>query len=283
MNSLNTQKIAIVIPIYKSFSELDHTELISLRQCYRVFHTYTFFFVSYKEIDIKAYELFGGDGLCIRPLFFDKSYFKNIDSYSRLLMSFHFYDSFKEYNYILIHQLDVFVFSDKIDHYVKLGYDYIGAPWFENYANATKSSKIIGAGNGGFSFRKVSSFLSVVRLFEFFKKPHKVIKVSELIFHFGSFMRILKNVWCSKKKGIPSVLPWNNSYIEDNFWALTVPAFFKNFKVGSIEDSITFSFEVNPSILFQLNNQNLPMGTHAWQKHDLEFWRPFIEKEGYEL
>jgi len=44
------------------------------------------------------------------------------------MMSPAFYDAFKAFDYILIYQLDAFVFRDELEYFCSLGYDYIGAP-----------------------------------------------------------------------------------------------------------------------------------------------------------
>ena len=38
------------------------------------------------------------------------------------------YSRFEKYEYMLIYQLDAFVFSDRLMEFVEAGYDYIGAP-----------------------------------------------------------------------------------------------------------------------------------------------------------
>jgi len=276
--------VAIVIPIYKEFSDLNYEEEISLRQTYNILPAHDICFVTHKEININAYISNIPPGIKIKIFIFDKSYFADIAGYNRLLLGYHFYNSFQAYSHILICQLDVFVFSDMLAHFVKTDYDYIGAPWFEGFNAAQKDSKIIGAGNGGFSLRKVNSFLKVLALFNLFQNPYFSAKgIKEAIGQPTSFLRILKHTWTVKENSFTPILPWQFPYYEDLFWSTYVKQFFPWFKVGSIEDSIAFSFEVNPDVLFNLNNQQLPMGIHAWQKYNPTFWKPFIEQFGYSL
>ncbi len=56
-----------------------------------------------------------------------------------------------------------------------------------------------------------------------------------------------------------------------------------DFNLAPVSEACKFSFEVNPAILFKMNNNQLPMGCHAWWLYDLEFWRPHIESYGYKL
>jgi len=68
---------------------------------------------------------------------------------------------------------------------------------------------------------------------------------------------------------------------EDLFFSIYAPKIDPNFRVASPQISMYFSFECLPRILYERTERQLPFGCHAWPKYDLEFWRPFIEKEGY--
>ncbi|QMU27562.1 DUF5672 family protein [Adhaeribacter radiodurans] len=275
-------KIAVVIPVYKQYSDLNFVEKVSLEQTFKVLANYDIFFVTHNEIISKLYYSNQPLELNVNTLFFDKYFFANIEGYNRLLLEQKFYKAFESYSHILICQLDVFVFSDQLDYFSKLNYDYIGGPWFEGYSTALRTSKIIGTGNGGFSLRKVSSFLRILDLFNLFRfLNYKGIK--EAAVQPNSFLRIVKYCLLSKQKRYLSILPWQFPHNEDLYWSTYIRQFFPWFKVGNVEDSIAFSFEVNPDVLFKLNNQRLPMATHAWQKYNPEFWKYYIEKFGYHL
>ncbi len=135
-NRLRVNKTAVAVPLYKAFSDLDVIEKISLQQLCKILHPYDIYFVTHSEIDVEEYKYKTGKKLRIKRINFNKSYFENIEGYNRLLLSFEFYNTFKAYNYILITQLDVFIFSDQLPHFTNLSYDYIGAPWFEDYGLA---------------------------------------------------------------------------------------------------------------------------------------------------
>lgn len=277
-------KIAIVLPLYKPFSSLDDVEKISLQQFYRVLNAYDIFFVTNKDINIEEYKDKQGKGLEIKRLDFHKGYFENIEGYNRLLLSFEFYDSFKAYEYMLVTQLDVFIFSDRLSYFANLGYDYIGAPWFEGYEFATPESKIIGVGNGGFSLRRISSFLSVLGLTSILQKPYiSIAGLSAMLSNPLSFMRILKYRFDSNTNLNIPVFPWQFLKNEDGYWSTHVKQFFPWFKVSNVRNAVSFAFEVNPRRLYKLNSNKLPMGVHAWHKYDIDFWKPYIEKEGYAL
>jgi hypothetical protein len=60
-----------------------------------------------------------------------KDFLKMFLTYSQLLMSKEFYELFIEYDYIIIYQLDCFVFKDSLENWLYTGFDYIGAPWVD--------------------------------------------------------------------------------------------------------------------------------------------------------
>lgn len=114
-------KVAAVIPVYKE--EIDDLEKISLAQARKVLGKYPFVFVAPEGKKISYAE--SGDAVVRFP----PQFFQNTMTYSMLLMSPFFYEAFKAYDYILIYQLDAFVFYDALEKFCSLGYDYIGAPW----------------------------------------------------------------------------------------------------------------------------------------------------------
>lgn len=92
---------------------------------------------------------------CVR--YFNEQYFDSVKSYNELMLSVDFYRSFREYQYMLIYQLDAFVFEDQLEYWCNKGYDYIGAPWIK----ANKKFHPT-CGNGGFSLRKIDSFIQLL-------------------------------------------------------------------------------------------------------------------------
>ena len=142
--------VAIVIPVYKT--HLEPYEITSLNQCYRILINHSIFFVTSDSLSLNNYPL---PAQGVRR--FKDDYFKDISGYNRLMLSAEFYESFKNYDFILLYQLDAFVFRDELPYWCQLDYDYIGAPWFTDEPDGSK--KIWRIGNGGFSLRKVQTFL----------------------------------------------------------------------------------------------------------------------------
>ena len=269
------KRACVLIPIYKS--QWTAYEEISFTQCIRMLAAYDIFLILPErlEAELKAHPLVQGQQLGFKT--FDNAFFRDIPAYNRLLKSPVFYKAFLNYEFMLIHQLDAFVFKDELQAWCDQNYDSIGAPLFEGHDTAGKNSAIIGQGNGGFCMRKVRSCYDVVTSFRrlnfkrtfdgatapFYQRWYRYIK-HDLLFNWSAY-------------------PFQPIINEDLFWAELVPRVFPDFKVPEPTSAIPFSFEVNPDVLLKLNTHKLPFGCHAWWKYDLEFWRKHIEAYGYEL
>lgn len=78
--------------------------------------------------------------------------------YNAMCCNKEFYELFKNYDYMLIYQTDCWVFEDRLDEFMNLGYDYYGAPWVHHND---------AVGNGGLSLRKVSKMIEVTSKHKF--------------------------------------------------------------------------------------------------------------------
>ncbi len=135
--------ICVVVPVYKE--QLTELEYISLRQVEDILGSYEMIFAMPESLS------FARDCKHKRE-YFDKKYFVSIESYNKLLLNEVFYTRFKDFKYMLLYQLDAFVFEDRLLHFSNLGYDYIGAPWLYGleYHDA-----VWHVGNGGLSLRNI--------------------------------------------------------------------------------------------------------------------------------
>ncbi|MCS7092181.1 MAG: hypothetical protein NZM26_02420 [Patescibacteria group bacterium] len=201
-----------------------------------------------------------------------------IQSYNKLLCSEFFYQIFHNYDFILIAQLDTYIFHNQIGQFTNKNYDYWGAPWFMDlyltypYLRDLISPPIFPrlwhrirrkyfpstirryVGNGGLSLRRVSAFIEACRKYQ----------------HVYEKFEVRIRNWAQ--------LGYDISY-EDNFWCLFFPKMAAGIiRIAPWREALQFSFETAPSLAYRLNGNNLPFGTHAWFKHEKEFWRPFIRE-----
>lgn len=261
----------VVIPIYKS--QLDRWEEISFRQCCSILGTHNICMVAHKDIDLtQYYHIAQTYNVSLARENFDKEYFTSIYSYSRLMLSVDFYKRFNHYEYMLIYQLDAFVFSDQLDNWCKKGYDYVGAPWFENYGTHEDGNSLWAVGNGGFSLRKISYFLKVLQ----WRGPVKSVStlpkksgIKETIFRLLYSFGYCNSISYFKKR--PEM------ELEDSFFCVTLSNSYLKAYVPSVQEAYSFAFEKSPSYLFS-TSKHLPFGCHAWHKHEYDtFWKQYIQ------
>jgi len=271
-------KAVVAIPIYRQ--RPSKTEEIAYRQALLILGNHPIALVAPDGLDVSFYQSLHSNLIVER---FTTFYFQGISGYSQLLLSPKFYRRFIKYEFILIYQLDAFVFRDELLEWCNEGFDYIGAPWFQNFHNFSEGAGFLGVGNGGFSLRRIRSCLRALHKLSWIMTPHEI------------WNNYLSHNMMKRIIYIPDLLTnftvrnntfhmFNNfSGNEDLFWGLHVTKNFKWFNSATIDASIRFSFECNPRILFQQNNSRLPFGCHAWMRYDYEFWKPHIENIGHHL
>ncbi len=256
--------LTVVIPIHKL--EPDKRERISLERVVKVLDKINCTAIVPESLNISYYTI-NFPTICFEK--FPDKYFVNIDGYNRLMLSEQFYSRFEGSEYILIYQLDSYIFRNDLEFWCKQGYDYIGAPWVkrEEYNSFLigiylKAESLINkllkrpdrtelfnlVGNGGFSLRKTSSHLNAVRDCK--------EEIDDML---------------SKKR--------HHMYNEDVFFSYHVNRVGKvKFSYPSWESSLMFSFDKNPDYCFRLNGERLPMACHGWtKKRFYPFWEKYIK------
>lgn len=233
------KSIAIVIPIYKK----THTifENISFKQVNRVLKNYDLYCVLPKTLSFRDIDLEINSKNVKR---FDDYYFQSVETYSELCLSEELYQGFISYDYILIYQLDAFVFYDNLSEYADMNYDYIGAPlvsytWEEYHV-----------GNGGLSLRKVDSTLRVVRDFNKIastRKKEDLFKRYEDLY-FG---------YCGFRNDV-------------------------DYRVPDIDIAAGFAVQDDSCGAYRrMAEKGLPFGVHRWKEDNYVFWKPIMERYGY--
>ena len=228
-------KVAVVIPVYKE--KLDELEKISLAQARKILGKYPFVFVAPEGKIFSYFE--SGEAVAHFP----QQFFKNVASYSRLLMSPYFYEAFKAFDYILIYQLDAFVFYDALEKFCSLGYDYIGAPWLRMFIES-RTKMVSRVGNGGFSLRNVQAHIKLLN-------EHSALAKSLM--------------------GMP----------EDNFFSHCGKRTDCAFHVAPINVAYKFSAEFHPERVVKKNGGHLPFGCHAWHYQNPNFYAKIFSQLGY--
>lgn len=266
---MSSKKVIITIPVYST--DLSYIEKNTLKNNVDKLKNYDIAIIYPESLDISGIiELQRNNISLVR--FSDHS-FSSVEGYNKLLRSSAFYSGFSGYEYLLILQLDAFVFQNDLERFCDKEYDYWGAPWIDfeliNYRflrtvlplfhksrylrpfrNVFGNKYLVG--NGGLSLRKVATHLQVAT------------KYDTLIQEF-------------EKDYDKWIEGGATSMMEDVFWALFVPHFYPEYKVAPWQEAIDFSFEMNPRKAYKLNGNKLPFGCHAFAKVDPDFYKKYID------
>lgn len=255
---MDKELVSVVIPIYKT--DFNEDEKLSLNRCLKVLVNYPITFIMPKTLDFSkiAPQFKALETTDIRLERFEDKHFKGIMAYNDLMVSYKFYERFLQFKYILIYQLDVFVFNDDLTMWCNKDYDYIGAPWLpsksifssllnkERKFKKKKNIRYNKVGNGGFSLRKVETFHRISTDFYDFIEAHK-------------------------KK--------NPNYMEDIFWSIWVLDLEPNYKIPHYKEAVSFAFDRNPQIAYKLNHKKLPFGCHGFHKKKVKkFWDKILKE-----
>ena len=232
-------KVAVVIPTHKT--ELNELEKISLAQCRKVLERYPLIFALPEG---KDFQFLKSDDSVIR---FPAQCFSDIKAYNNLMVSPFFYEAFKDFDYILIYELDAFVFRDELECFCSLGYDYIGAPWAAYLSWFWRSWKATSrVGNSGFCLRRVKAHYNLLT------------EHADLI---NSLKHLNNDVIYSRCGKRPDC----------------------DFHIAPYYVGIKFSTEMLNLRILKKNGGNPPFGCHAWNKYGTDFYIPLFKRYGYDL
>jgi hypothetical protein len=227
----------VAIPVYKPTPTAP--EARSLARCAAVLGHDPLTFFGPHSLDYGAYRS-AVPGAAVQT--FDDRYFGSLSGYNALLLTPAFYAVFTRFGYLLIYQLDAFVFEDRLAEWCAKGYDYCGAPWLSGDGHWA------GVGNGGFSLRRVAACLEVLAsrrrlsaaetwaqvrrttpnpLVRALKYHRKLLAAVGLCNDVGWFLR--KYI----RRGEP----------EDMFWGLHAPRFHPPFRVAPADEALHFAIE----------------------------------------
>lgn len=282
------KQCVVVIPLYRS--KPSNSEIASFKQVLSVLRNYDISIFTYDNLDLSIYEEISQYiGKSYSVEYFDKFYFSSVENYNRLCLDKDFYRRFSLYEYMLIYQLDAWVFRDELKYWCNKGYDYIGAPFLWPSAKKQYIHELAYVGNGGFSLRKVSYCLKVLSRFHFlpYLKPAGIIKdfyYNRYILYKGKirkdhfinlvFFVLLKSI------GIRNNLHYmfKSNINEDRILGCYAKdAWGIHANLPSVMEAVKFSFEVHPTFLYSLNGEKLPFGCHAFEKYEFEnFWKRYI-------
>ena len=239
---MNRNKCVIIVPIYKT--EFNWDEYNSVKQLFKILpiEKYDIVAICPESLDVQYYN---SNFKFKEYFYFWDSYFTEYPrGYNKLLLQQGFYECFSNYEYMLVYQPDSWVFRDELEYWCNREYDFIGAPQTYQYPDLLVNN--VHVGNGGFSLRKISFFKYICSEYEdmcraIYDMNYKLIGED----HICSFL---------KTSGIA--------------FQINLPPFY---------EAAFFSFDMNPQILYQVTDNKLPFGCHAYKTiEDKYFWDNFI-------
>ena len=181
--------------------------------------------------------------------------FQSVNGYNNMLLTnFLYNDMSKKYKYMLIIQIDAFVFNDMLKYYIDKNYDYIGA--YEYFLYRQNNNGIISENissekymylNGGFSLRNINKCIETV---------NKYCVIPEYLDHKILFDTIV-----------------NCTYLqEDSFFSQLL-----NQDNIDTKDLIMFAYSnLNSYSMYPLNKYQYPFGCHGIQKSN--FLKQLVNK-----
>lgn len=265
----------VVVIIFHHKSHLEWFERIALEQCFRILGRHPIRLVCPKGLDLREH-------LTVVPEleadFIPAHWLSGHLAYNHLKVSPFLYRRYAQYEYMLTYELDAFVFRDELLDWCRKGWDYIGAPWFDGSDAGGIDAKPLGVGNSGFSLRRGEAMLRAARSWRY-QKP-----VSEILRSWKQGKRGLKGVLAALTCQNNFFAPFNNFVgNEDRFWCRIAAPRFPWFRLAPYEVARRFSFEVNPSRLYQECGNSLPFGCHKWMSYEPLFWSQHMQSYGYEV
>lgn len=255
------QKDCIVIfPVYKL---LNNIEISVFDQAIKMTENYRHVFIAPQSMTFdSSFDKFKS----IEIVRFNDHYFESIKGYNRLMLTKEFYRAFSDYEYMLIHQSDAYIFKAELNYWIERGFDNIGAPWIKPgkilltdfYKQVIKLLPFLfsknakrryyvrnNVGNGGLSLRKISTFIYVLDHIS----PDRL-------------NRYLKSD--------------ERDYNEDVFWSLEAPLVHQSMKIPKWEEALSFSFERGSEWSYKRVGHKLPFGCHGFARYESKFWEQYI-------
>lgn len=262
---MDKKDIVVVVPMY--LPTLSSMEEISLRQCLTLLAEYKIVVIKPSSLDLSDIQ-----SCYMLPdvLNFPDSCFSSLRAYNKMVLDESFYQRFEAYQYMLICQLDAYVFKDELLFWADKDYDYIGAPWvpwassYLSYCGRCSLSlqrwywKIVDkkqlykekyyyykVGNGGLSLRKIGKMIDITRYY---------------------------------KEQIVELLADDRPFLpEDVFLLLNLEDKSHQLNKPKFGEALKFAIEHNPSWAYKHNGNELPFGCHNWHdKNMFSFWSTIV-------
>lgn len=282
---LGTSRCVIVVPVYQdSFTKI---ESAALRVCSQRLCEFELAILHPRSVSVEAVHALVDPFLMPEQIKHyvpvSDSFLASVDAYNQMLLQPWFYRLFQAWEYLLIYQLDAWIFREDLTEWLDAGYTYIGAPWVRSLGEDTPDT---GVGNGGLSLRHVQSFIHILEsprnwYWPVFRGRHLAWRIC-LFRRYRMLPRRSRPTYFCKRLALFLLmsLGWQNNLryfskinkLEDHFYSFFAPLVHTWMAIPGLEEASKFSIETNPRATFHQLAHQLPFGCHAWEKHDPDFW-----------
>lgn len=250
----------ILIPLYK---ELGIVDKFSIKRLFNVvggkYDIYFIFDTNYMYFDKVKSWLSNELDLTFNKDYYIKqiegNWFESKQTYSKLLLSDWFYKDNLAlgYEYTYIYQTDCYLFSDKLQYFVELGYDYIGAPILATNSDWGLTGGYVG--NGGFSLRNNRKFMDILWRDSYLWQTHKDEFENK---------KLLKNS--------------NYKYIDfEDIFICKLLAKYTKISIPSCKVASEFAYDRNPYECSLFYNIKVPMCAHNFILQS-SYWKEYIKE-----
>lgn len=193
-------------------------------------------------------------------------------TYNDMALSPEFYKMFDEYDYMLLCQLDVWVFRDDLEDWISRGFDYVGAPWFllrQAQYRSLEALMFPQGGNGGFSLRRVQ------KMIELTSHRRRALNLALLLRIVARYLEHRRYDLLGKfLRGCQSVLQDADAFqkkfnvYEDVMLSVFYSFFDRTFKVAPAREEFSFATEVYSEELLKTRLKwQLPSAIHGYDKY----------------
>ena len=271
------QKCVIVVPVYLSkMSQTDRTSFDAL--CRVLGSSWPIAIATHSAVSLSEHQAIARRyGVSLRVELFDARFFAGLHGYNKLMLSPDFYRRFAESEYMLIYQLDVYVFRDELADWCNRGYDYIGGPLFalRHVRNTTKDAVV---GNGGCSLRRISTMLRVLQgegwhtlrwVFTYRIPRHPYVVLRRRFLY--------RTMLLAMGIGFRPLSDWITHFVaEDLFFSIALRGTPLELKVPPVSEAWQFAYNIAPQFWHEQNGRRLPFCCHAWPAQYQIFWHQYI-------
>lgn len=250
-------KFNIIVPVYR---QLAHFEEVSLLALFRNAKNRDNIWFILPDDDsntlnkltgfLSSQGILGGE---YHIKFFSAEYFVSKNTYSRLLLTKEFYDTWLEMGYVksFIYQTDCYLFRDEFEKWANTEYEYIGAPIIATNSDWGYNGNYVG--NGGFSMRDNRKFSYI--------------------------MDRSNDIWVKYKDALENTILEKNSdykYIDfEDIFICRLLSKYVYIDIPSAKKAAEFAYDRNPSVCASVYGVKCPMCAHNFMLL-YAYWTDYI-------